>query len=102
MTRLRIAARFADVWNASGGEPEEFADLSGVLDAHCADVGRNPADIRRSVQMRLGETGDETLRLVERYAAVGVDDVILVTLNPGAVEEAERAAALLPWLQSIG
>jgi F420-dependent oxidoreductase-like protein len=99
---LRIAARFADVWNASGGLPDEIAELSGVLDDHCADVGRDPAEIRRSVQMRLADTDDETLRRVEGYAEVGVRDVILIVLPPEAVAQAERAAALLPRLQSVG
>ena len=41
---LRIAARYADVWNAAGGSPDEVAELSGVLDRHCAEVGRDPAE----------------------------------------------------------
>src|SRR6476659_8073745 len=48
---LRIAAQHASVWNAPGGSPEEVADLSGVLDRHCAEVGRDPSEIRRSVQV---------------------------------------------------
>ena len=99
---LRIAARFADVWNCSGGEPEEVAELSGVLDAHCVDVGRDPAEIRRTVQCRIADTDDEMLRVVERYAAVGVDDIILITMPPDVVAQGERAAALLPRLQTIG
>ena len=99
---LRIAARFADVWNASGGKPEEIAELSGVLDAHCADVGRDPAEIRRTTQIRLTDNDDETLRLVESYAEVGVRDVIVITMPPDPVVQAERVAGLLPRLQAIG
>ena len=44
---LRVIAQHADVWNAPFGEPDEVARLSGILDAHCADVqprsGRDPA-----------------------------------------------------------
>jgi F420-dependent oxidoreductase-like protein len=49
---LRVAAKLADVWNPSGGggDPEEAARLSGVLDERCAEVGRDPSAIRRSVQ----------------------------------------------------
>jgi alkanesulfonate monooxygenase SsuD/methylene tetrahydromethanopterin reductase-like flavin-dependent oxidoreductase (luciferase family) len=46
---LRIVARFADWWNADGNDPTEFARLSGVLDEHCAAVGRDPASIRRTI-----------------------------------------------------
>jgi alkanesulfonate monooxygenase SsuD/methylene tetrahydromethanopterin reductase-like flavin-dependent oxidoreductase (luciferase family) len=39
---LRITARFADVWNAAGGSPEEVAEVSAVLDRRCAEIGRDP------------------------------------------------------------
>ena len=46
---LRIVARYADWWNADGNDPAAFARLNGVLDEHCAAVGRDPATIRRTV-----------------------------------------------------
>jgi F420-dependent oxidoreductase-like protein len=51
---LRVAAKYADVWNPSGGggDPEEAARLSVVLDERCREVGRDPNAIRRSVQHR--------------------------------------------------
>ena len=52
---LRITARYADVWNAAGGSPQEVAESSAILDRHCADVGRDPSQIRRSVQFRVGD-----------------------------------------------
>lgn len=45
---LRIVARFADVWNGEG-LPADYARRNGVLDQWCADVGRDPAAIRRTV-----------------------------------------------------
>ena len=39
---LRIVARFADVWNADGDDPESFARRNGILDEHCRAVGRDP------------------------------------------------------------
>lgn len=44
---LRIVARDADVWNGEG-DPDAFAHKSAVLDRHCADLGRDPAAIRRT------------------------------------------------------
>jgi alkanesulfonate monooxygenase SsuD/methylene tetrahydromethanopterin reductase-like flavin-dependent oxidoreductase (luciferase family) len=99
---LRIAARFADAWNCSGGTPDEVADLCRILDGHCADIARDPAEIRRSVQVRVPSTDDETLRLVEEYAHVGVDDIIFITMPPSALAQAEQVTALLPRLRSIG
>jgi len=42
---LRTAARFAQHWNFVGGPPEELARKLEVLHRHCADVGRDPAEI---------------------------------------------------------
>jgi alkanesulfonate monooxygenase SsuD/methylene tetrahydromethanopterin reductase-like flavin-dependent oxidoreductase (luciferase family) len=45
---LRIVARDADIWNGEG-DPETYARKNAVLDAHCAELGRDPAAIRRTV-----------------------------------------------------
>lgn len=99
---LRITARYADVWNAAGGSPEEIAELSDVLDRHCADVGRDPAEIRRTVQVRLPESPAEVVPLVERYAKAGVDDVIVIVFGGAAEAQAEQVAGLLPRLREAG
>ena len=44
---LRIVARLADYWNVSA-PPEELRRKREVLEAHCADVGRDPASIVRT------------------------------------------------------
>jgi F420-dependent oxidoreductase-like protein len=97
---LRTAARHASVWNAPGGSPEEVADLSGVLDRHCAEIGRDPSEIRRSVQVRIPATPDELLALAAEYAAVGVTDLLLVLLAADPVAQAEQAGELLPRLRA--
>jgi alkanesulfonate monooxygenase SsuD/methylene tetrahydromethanopterin reductase-like flavin-dependent oxidoreductase (luciferase family) len=45
---LRIVARYGDIWNADGDDPASFARRSGILDEHCAAVGRDPASIERT------------------------------------------------------
>jgi F420-dependent oxidoreductase-like protein len=99
---LRIAAEYADVWNAPGGTADEIAELSGVLDAHCAEVGRDPAAIRRTVQTRLPDKADDALAEVEDYAKVGIDELILITMAGTAAAQAEQAAELLPRLRAAG
>ncbi len=99
---LRIVAQYADVWNAAGGNPEEIADLSAVLDQHCADVGRDPAQIRRTVQIRLPDKPEDVLPLIEDYARVGVTEVIIIVMGGQEVQRAEQAAELLPRLRAIG
>ena len=53
---LRVAARYADVWNTWGGSDlpvGEFFDAtvnrSRRLDQYCADIGRDPSTLRRSL-----------------------------------------------------
>jgi len=99
---LRITARYADVWNAAWGSPDEVAEVSAVLDQRCAEIGRDPAEIRRSVQFRVSEASDELVRLAESYHAVGVTEIVLILhgANPGAL--AEQVAGLLPRMRTAG
>jgi F420-dependent oxidoreductase-like protein len=66
---LRIVAKYADHWNDWGG-PESMTAKARHLEGHCQDVGRDPADIRRSACMALARTADpesdrEVLRTVQ-------------------------------------
>ena len=99
---LRVVAEHADAWNAPGGEPAEFARLSGVLDRHCDDVGRDPAQIRRTVQVGFRGDADDLLAKVESFRAVGVDDVIVTLFGDEAERHAELAAQSLPRLRELG
>ena len=44
---LRLVAEHADIWHGFG-DAETIARKSRILDEHCADVGRDPAEIERS------------------------------------------------------
>jgi alkanesulfonate monooxygenase SsuD/methylene tetrahydromethanopterin reductase-like flavin-dependent oxidoreductase (luciferase family) len=49
---LRVVARHADIWNCpTRGDVATFRDLSRILDDHCVDIGRDPTEIERSVQL---------------------------------------------------
>ena len=99
---LRVIAQHADVWNAPGGEPDEVARLAGMLDAHCADVGRDPAEIRRSVQIRYAGDDDALLRSASEFVERNVRDLIVIVSPGQARAHAEAAAALLPRLRALG
>ncbi|MGW4249688.1 LLM class flavin-dependent oxidoreductase [Nocardia sp. NPDC004722] len=50
---LRLVARRADIWNIPGPPHNDLGFLTRrarVLDAQCAEIGRDPAEITRSVQ----------------------------------------------------
>jgi F420-dependent oxidoreductase-like protein len=99
---LRIAARYADVWNDSGGSPEQVAQASAVLDQRCAEIGRDPAEIRRSVQVRALTPDDELLELVQSYRAVGMTDIVLILAGQDPAARAEQIAGLMPRLRRAG
>ena len=50
---LRVAAQYADIWNFTGPSVETFRHKVRVLHDHCAAVGRDPAAIQLSVQLRV-------------------------------------------------
>ncbi len=54
---LRLVARFADGWNAFG-PPEGYARKNAILDQHCAEVGRDPWSIERTVALQPSEVAD--------------------------------------------
>jgi alkanesulfonate monooxygenase SsuD/methylene tetrahydromethanopterin reductase-like flavin-dependent oxidoreductase (luciferase family) len=99
---LRVIAQHADVWNAPGGEPDEVARLAGILDAHCADVGRDPAEIRRSVQVRYSGDDDALLSAAEAFVQRNIRDLIVVVSPGEARAHAERAATLVSRLREVG
>ena len=46
---LRTVARYADLWNSNASSPEEYAAKDATLAAHCADIGRDPRTIERTL-----------------------------------------------------
>ena len=66
---LRAVARWAQHWNFPGGGVEVFEHKREVLRRHCADVGRDMAEITTSTHLRL-PPGGEMGPLVEEAAAL--------------------------------
>jgi F420-dependent oxidoreductase-like protein len=74
---LRLVAQYADACNFFGFEPDEMRHKVAVLDGHCADVGRDPGEVRRTALVGLDpfEDVDGFYRRVEEYAALGIEQV---------------------------
>ncbi len=80
-TMLKLTARHADVWNASGSagrDVESAVAGSRQLDEACAAIGRDPNEIRRSVQLPAGADADEIVDRVHAFAAAGFTEVIIM------------------------
>jgi len=89
---LRTAALYADQWDMTfPASPDEWKDLNAVLDRHCEKVGRDPAEITRSIHLGfdedidLGRAADEA----DEFFAAGVD--VIVWSMRGALETSRLA-----------
>lgn len=75
---LRMVARYADIWNIPGGDVETFRHKSEVLDGHCAAIGRDPAAIKRSIQIVINPTDLKATReILQPYIAAGANHIVL-------------------------
>lgn len=76
---LRLVAQYADACNLFATTPDEVAHKLAVLDAHCADLGRDPATIERT--MILGGDPladvDAFVDQLAAYAALGIETVAI-------------------------
>jgi alkanesulfonate monooxygenase SsuD/methylene tetrahydromethanopterin reductase-like flavin-dependent oxidoreductase (luciferase family) len=48
---LRVVAEHADVWNFNGNDLDDTLRRSALLDRYCAEIGRDPASITRSIPL---------------------------------------------------
>jgi alkanesulfonate monooxygenase SsuD/methylene tetrahydromethanopterin reductase-like flavin-dependent oxidoreductase (luciferase family) len=48
---LRVTAEHADLWNMPGGDIDDAVARSALLDRYCAEIGRDPAAIVRSIPL---------------------------------------------------
>lgn len=103
---LRVAAEHADIWNMPGPPHNTVADFrrkSAILDAHCAAIGRDPAEITRSVQAHLNladpaASRDALLELIDAGARHVV--VNLPPPYPPALAKRLAAEILEPVLET--
>lgn len=115
---LRIAARHADGWNVPFVTPEQFAHKCAVLDQHCADLGRDPSSVTKSVNLGLayteeslvqqfggiadmvrggvlGGSDQQVLERIDEYVAAGAQQVNIALRAPFDLGSVERLAVAL-------
>ena len=94
---LRIVAEHGNEWNATPMDPAGYATANEALERHCADVGRDPSDIRRSMLV---------------FATIGPDDHhrdlalrrfldMMAPEGSGITLEDAIAAGHGPWMGSV-
>ncbi|GFG49568.1 LLM class F420-dependent oxidoreductase [Mycolicibacterium agri] len=96
---LRVVARHADEWNVPNpGAAADWGEVSARLDEACREVGRDPGQIRRSVQLFLhpdqqGQV-DEQLAKLPELEALGCQHAVLSFYQPPTAAQLKRYAAL--------
>jgi probable F420-dependent oxidoreductase len=85
---IKLTARHADVWNGNGSV-EQALERSHQLDDACAAIGRDPSEIRRSVQIPAGDDPAEIVDRVRAYYAAGLTEIIIM-LSGGSMATANN------------
>lgn len=75
---LKYTAQFADAHNTFG-PPDVFAHKMSVLDRWCADIGRDPSEIERTVAI---DASAEQLGWAEDLVAAGATHIIVMVGAP--------------------
>ena len=95
---MPAVARWADMWDiTSPGSPEAWKAISDTLDQRCAEIGRDPAEIRRSVHLMWAEEDDPSAIVASArdYGAAGVDLLIFSMRAPYKVARVETLVKAL-------
>jgi F420-dependent oxidoreductase-like protein len=97
---LRVVAKHAGIYNVPGQNLETAKHKNEVLDRHCREIGRDPGEIRRSLQMFM-QSPDDVSGMRDRiksYQEIGIDHVCIgmpVEYHSGLVASVAREVAPL-------
>jgi probable F420-dependent oxidoreductase len=94
---LRRAARYGNGWYGINADPEETATWLQRLDGHLAAEGRT----RDGFGVVMGTTAEAMpVEHIERYAAVGVTEVLVPFLRQGTKHLEANLEAVEPYLEA--
>jgi F420-dependent oxidoreductase-like protein len=96
---LGAVARWAQQWNAITSNAAEWSSLKEILVERCAEVGRDPAEITCSVNVRIDENAELAVVVdqIAPYVDAGADLVVLgLPLNAEPAVLARLAELVTP------
>ena len=116
---LRIAAKYADGWNVPFISPDDYRRKVEILHRHCDEVGRDPSEIKLSINVGMAGSEDdlraqfgnianfvrpgvlmgtdqEIIDKVGAYEEAGAEQINIAMRAPWDVDGLERLAAALP------
>ena len=75
---LRVVAEHADLWNIPGGDIDDVVRRSALLDRYCAEIGRDPAAIVRSIHLPVSyERPEATREAIDAALHAGFTHIVL-------------------------
>jgi alkanesulfonate monooxygenase SsuD/methylene tetrahydromethanopterin reductase-like flavin-dependent oxidoreductase (luciferase family) len=102
---LRVVAEHADIWNVNHN-PEKMAEFGQVLDKHLADIGRDPATLRRSGFAFASVLGGDPFADIDTwrghvhdYIEAGASEIYFRFPDGASRKTLDQAAAILPELR---
>jgi len=80
---LRVVATHADIWNIPGGDLADAVERSAMLDRYCAEIGRDPGEITRSIVLPNSyDRPADTRRAVDEAIGAGFGHIVLSLAAP--------------------
>ena len=104
---LRMVAQYADACNIFDMGPDAVKAKYDVIRGHCAAVGRDYADIEKTVLTRMDFANESDDQMVDRFGAlgaIGTDHVILGNAGVAGFEKPgylDRVPGLVKQLESL-
>ncbi len=99
---LRIVAEHADIWHGFG-EPDVIRHKCEVIDRHCADVGRDPAEIERSILLNEEEIPHDPAEVDARLAEfVDAGATLIIFGASGPDFPLDGLERLVAWRDRVG
>ena len=103
---MGLVARHADIWSIDNG-PDEMRESGDMLEAACAEFGRDPAEIRRSafvVARRAGREPwnslDDFLAVLNAYIDASASEVYFKMPDQAQWDLLREVGAILPRLRA--
>jgi F420-dependent oxidoreductase-like protein len=93
---LRLVAQYGDACNLFGG-PDDVRHKLDVLERHCADVGRDPAEITKTILYTVRDPM-QAAEKIAAYTAIGVDGVVI---NMPDVADLDKVATTGATLRKV-
>jgi alkanesulfonate monooxygenase SsuD/methylene tetrahydromethanopterin reductase-like flavin-dependent oxidoreductase (luciferase family) len=93
---LRVVAEHADMWNIPGGDIDDAVRRGALLDRYCAEIGRDPASITRSIVVHVSyDQPSDTRDAIAAAIGAGFRHIVLSLPAPYPESVAQWAAEKL-------